>query len=345
MSQQKEYMPDKTESATVKCPYVGVVIVCWNNETILAKCLDSVKAQKYKNIKTIVLDNNSLDKSVELIETKYPWVKLIKSPNNVGFSKGNNLVINKFMGDSNIKYFALLNSDASIDPYWVENLVKFAEGIDNVACMQGVTLDYYDNKVIDSTHIYINRQGQAIQGGYRLGLDETKLIVTKVFGVNAAACMITRKFLTDQPFDYLFDEDFFMYLEDVDVAARSVNLGWDNYFIPDAVAYHMGSVSSNKNPGFSVYMVNRYILPTLFKNLPVSIIVIVIPRMILADSREIYRILKGRNYAIFKKFITGRIKGVSILPQYLNKRITLFRLRKTTNRKLWALMHNGTEEH
>jgi len=266
---------------------------------------------------------------------------LIESPENTGFAKGNNLIIEHFMKDEDVNYIVLLNSDASLDKYWVEKLVEFAESTNNIAFLQGLTLDYYDHDIIDSTHIYINRNGQSIQSGYRQSRKSSTPNTQKVFGVNAAACMIAKDFLNKQPFKYLFDEDFFMYLEDVDVAARSVVLGWDNYFVKDALAYHMGSKSSGKNPGYSVYMVNRNVLPLLTKNLPLTVIAKILPRMVIADTRELYRILRGRNYRIFQKFVYGRLRGALTVPRYLRKRNLISKQRHISNKDLWALMETG----
>lgn len=337
-------MKNYTQISTSKQKFVGIAIVCWNNEKILSECLDSVLKQTYKYTKTIVLDNNSTDNSADLVSSHYPWARLIEYTTNSGFAKGNNIIIKEFLKDESIKYIALINSDASLDPSWVEELVKAVESTAHAAFLQGLTLDYYNHKVIDSTHIYVNRKGQSIQANYRRELKELDLNTTKVFGVNAAACMVTRNYLTSQPFDYLFDEDFYMYLEDVDVAIRSRVLGWTNYFIPEAVAYHMGSASSGKNPGFSVFMVSRNVLPMLFKNLPIPLIVKMIPKMILADVRELYRIIRGKNYKLVSKFIQGRLMGLVLLPRYLRKRLLLSKVRVIKNSKMWKLMNDGTEK-
>lgn len=321
--------------------FVGVAVVTWNNKSIIGECLKSIQQQTYPNIKTIVLDNNSSDGTADLIEQEFQWVRLIRSPENTGFALGNNIIVNEFLNDKTVAYIVLLNSDATLDSHWVEKLVKFAQGKERTAFLQGITVDYYDHDIVDSTHIFINRNGQAVQAAYRTPRKEITKNVQKVFGVNAAACMITRQFLEHQPFDYLFDEDFFMYLEDADVAVRSVILGWDNYFVPEAVAYHMGSASSGKNPGFSVYMVNRNLLPLLVKNLPLSIIFRIAPRMLVADAREIYRIAQGRNYRIIYKYLSGRIRGIFTIPRYTKKAKLLSRSRQIKGGKIWELMKTG----
>jgi GT2 family glycosyltransferase len=166
----------------------------------------------------------------------------------------------------------------------------------------------------------------------------------KVFGVNAAACMVSRAYLEEQPFNYLFDEDFFMYLEDVDAIARAVILGWDSYFVPEARAFHMGSASSGKNPGFSVYMVNRNRIAMLIKNLPLPILLRLIPRMVVGDIQELYRISRAKNFLVMKKFIMGRIMGLFLVPRYLKKARTLSKARNVKSAYLWEFMRDGTQE-
>jgi len=320
---------------------VGIAIVAWNNESIIDVCLDSVQNQTHKKIKTIVLDNDSADNTAAIVKENYPWANLIESNKNTGFSKGNNIIIKQFMADKDIDYIVLLNSDATIDPDWVSRLVQFAQDHEQLATAQGLTLDFYDHNIVDSTHIYVNRSGQAIQAGYGQARITVRDQPRKVFGVNAAACMISKKFLQNQPFDYVFDEDFFMYLEDVDFAARTFVMGWDNYIVPSAIAYHMGSTSSGKNPGFSVYMVNRNRLPMLIKNFPIITLLRLLPRMLIADIAELYRIARGKNYFIVYKFIMGRLKGLLITPLYISKRIKLSKFRKRSSKETWLAMDAG----
>lgn len=322
---------------------VGVAIVCWNNEKILPQCLDSIRAQTHSNIKTIVLDNNSSDNSVEIIERDYPWTDLIKSPLNTGFARGNNLIIEEFLKDESIKYIALVNSDAILDKDWVRKLVDFAseKPSDNIAFLQGLTLDFYDHSFVDSTHVYINQSGNAIQANYREKANNIGKMGHEVFGVNAAACIVSRDFLEKQPFDSLFDEEFFMYLEDVDICARATIMGWSSYFVPEAKAYHMGSASSLKNPGFSVYFVNRNNLPMLVKNLPLSLVFRMLPFMIFSDIKQLIRILRGRNYVVFRKFIWGRAVSIFFTLKFINKARIMARNRKIPTKSLWQLMKKG----
>lgn len=99
--------------------------------------------------------------------------------------------------------------------------------------------------------------------------------------------VVSAKFLNSQPFNYVIDETMFMYLEDVELSARSVVMSWDNYLVPGAFAYHMGSASSDKKSGFPLYMTYRNNLALLCKNIPLRVLIKIIPQMLKSDYHNI----------------------------------------------------------
>lgn len=323
-----------------KTPKVGIVVVSWNNADILAECFDSVKNQEYKNIRTVLVDNKSSDKSVEFTKNKYPWVEIIESPSNLGFAKGNNVAIKMLLEDHELEYIVLLNSDARLSNNWVSTMIDFAVKKPKGAVLQGTTLDYYDHEVIDSTHIYIAKNGQATQGSWRT-LYQGEIGPLRVFGVNAAACLISRHFIDKQPFDNLFDESFFMYLEDVDVSTRAIIMGWENYHVANAIAYHMGSASSGKNPGFSLYMTYRNNLAMLYKNMPLTIFIRMFPGIVKSDYHTIKGLIKDGKGTATRSLLKGRFVGIFRFPMYYRKRKKLRRITKIDNTSLWLLMNSG----
>lgn len=319
---------------------VGVIIIGWNNKDLLAECFDSIANQSFEGIRTIYVDNKSSDDSVAFTKKQYPWVEVIESTYNSGFTGGNNMAIRELLKDKDIEHIALINSDATLDVDWTKNIVAFARKKPYGAFFQGTTLDYYDHNVVDSTHIYVARNGQATQGGWRT-LYKGDSAPAKVFGVNAAACLISRKFIDQQPFEEFFDESFFMYLEDVDVCTRALIMGWENYYIPHAVAYHMGSASSGKNPGFSLYQTYRNNLSMLYKNLPYTMFIKMIPRIVKSDFNTLRGLIGEKKYTAAKSLIKGRFIGVFRFPSYRGKRRMLRRLSTVNDQYLWWLMNNG----
>jgi GT2 family glycosyltransferase len=275
------------------------------------------------------------------VQKNFPNVHIIEPGWNTGFAKGNNIGIRQALQDPEVGYLALLNSDARLDKDWTKQIVTFAECKPQAALLQGTTLDYYNHAIIDSTHTYISFNGQGTQGRWR-HYYQGEVGPKKVFGVNAAACIITRAFVEAQPFtNELFDERMFMYLEDLDLCARATVMGWDNYLVPAARAYHMGSASSGKNPGFSLYMTFRNNSAMLFKNLPMGMIVRMAPHILRGDLDTV-RVLRrmGKKQAA-GKVIKGRLLGLLRVPLYIVKRRKVSKQTNIPKAYLWRLMRGG----
>lgn len=320
---------------------VAFIIVCWNNSDLLEDCVKSIKEQTYRNHKTIIVDNGSEDDSVEAARKHMPEAEIIEAGANLGFAKGNNVGIKRALEDSEVGYIALLNTDARIEPEWLEQIIEFTANKPRAACLQGTTLDYYNHNIVDSTHIYVSHNSQATQGSWRDPYF-TEFGPKKVFGVNAAAAVITRKFLDAQPFGFeVFDETMFMYLEDVDLAARATVMGWDNFLVPQARAYHMGSASSGKNPGFSLYLTFRNNLGMVIKNFPFTTALKLISHMPRSDYNTFRHLRRqGKKDASWKIF-KGRLYCIPQLPVYLWKRFRLNKHRTIDKEYLWHLMRSG----
>lgn len=327
-------------------PKVVFVVVGWNNKDLLDDCFGSVTNQTYKNCSIVYVDNMSSDGSAGYVKKNYPQIAVLAQERNYGFAKGNNIGIKKALTDLNTQYVALLNTDARIRKDWVETLVAFAEKKPLAATLQSVTLDYYDRKVIDSTNIYIARNSQATQASYRKSyLGPGHIHSTKVFGVNAAAAMITRKFLDHQPYEKLFDESLFMYLEDVDVAARATVMGWDNYLVAGTEAYHMGSASSGKKPNYSFKMTFRNNGLVLVKNMPWLILIKILPRLIRSDIETIKSVRAQGNKKLVRIVIYGRLKSLLLVPLFIFKRLKMTGQRKIDRDYLWQLMDKQYNEN
>lgn len=328
----------------IKNDTVAYIIVSWNNKDILKDCIKSIQGQDYEGGKRIILvDNASSDGTVDYLNKEFPSVEVIAELQNHGFARGNNIGIKYALLDKKVKYLVLLNTDARLENNWTKTLVNAAAKRLLTATMQSITLDYYNHSVIDSTHVYISKSGQGTQGSWRepigYGYD---VAPQKVFGCNAAAMLITRKFIEAQPFEDLFDETMFMYLEDVDLATRATVMGWDNFVVPGTKAYHMGSVSSTKkDPSFSLYMTFRNNTGLHIKNLPTQILIVILFRMLKADRAAIKHLKRtGRSKAV-PAIIKGRLMSLLFIPVFMAKRKKLKPQRVIDKDYLWRLMNRG----
>jgi GT2 family glycosyltransferase len=317
------------------------VVVGWNNKPLLKDCFDSITQQTYENTWIIYVDNDSADGSVEWVSKNFPEVTVLAQAKNTGFAKGNNIGIQKALEDEEVGFVGLINSDARLEPGWTKKIIDFAGLKPKGACFQGTTLDYYNHQIIDSTHIYLSRNGQGTQGSWRYYLDRESG-PRKVFGVNAAACLISREFIETQPFTNFFDEALYMYLEDVDLAARATVMGWDNYLVPGARAYHMGSASSKaKSSTFSLYMTFRNNSAVLFKNLPFRLVFRMLPKLIKGDIDTIRTLWRTDRRSHVWAVVKGRLVGILRLPLFSTKKISVSHHRVIDTEYLWYLMRKG----
>jgi len=230
-----------TESNPIE---ISVVIVGWNAKHYLELCLDSlVKAPPRRNMEVLVVDNASSDGSAEMIEAKYPWVKLIKSGENLGFAKGNNVAIRRATG----RYIALVNPDVIVFPGCLDALADFLDKnpkVGNVGprvlnpdmSMQSTCRRFPSlwNNFCSATRLESTFKGIPFFAGehmFYFAHDRT-LAVDVLVGCFS---MIRR-----ETFDQvgLLDEGLFMYGDDVDWCRRARNGGWEIVFHPDGQAIH-----------------------------------------------------------------------------------------------------------
>jgi len=321
---------------------VAFAVVTWNNCDIIRGCLDSILQQRDIEPAIYVLDNGSADETVAVVK-EYPMVHLTESEANLGYAKGNNVLIRQALEDPDIQWVALINSDATLAEDWTAQLLAFVNGRDNVAAVQGLTLDYYNHEVVDSQHIFVSGNLQGIQYGYGKTIDAEAYYPRRVFGVNAAAAMFSRTFIEHQPDpqSYFFDERFYMYYEDVDVAYRALVAGFDSYFIPTAIAYHMGSVSSKKlRKSYSATMVARNQLAMVYKNTPWPVLIASLPSLMNGINSFLRQAKVDFGNEGLRKVMGGYAIGLLRLPQYARSRHLIRKRSRLDPKYLMAIMHH-----
>ena len=227
---------------------VSIAIVNWTGEKYLYKCIKSLLNQNYKNIEIIVIDNDSTDNSVKIIEENFlDSVKLFKNKN-TGYAGGANKGIELSKGD----YVIIANPDIVFGENYIENCIKkFKEDI-TIGAVTGKLLKYdFDNdkklNIIDSAGISFNHYRQGIDIGQNEA-DEGKYEKDKrVFGVCGAAAVFKKEVLEKIKINgEYFDNDFFAYKEDIDICWRLNLYGFKCYYVHDAIAYHGRGMNSSK---------------------------------------------------------------------------------------------------
>lgn len=287
----------------------SVIVVNWNGRPFLQPCLRALKAQTWRGFEVIVVDNGSTDGSVELLEAEFSWVELIRNVENRGFAAANNQGIRA----SNAPFVATLNNDAQPEPGWLGALVQALESGADVGACASKMLFADRPEMINSAGIAIDRAGITWDhlGGRTDIPDETR--PQEVFGACAGAALYRREMLDQVG---LFDEDFFAYLEDVDLAWRAQAAGWRTLYIPAARVIHHHSGTSVEGSPFKRRLLGRNKIWLIAKNYPWPHWLWYGPAVIAYDLGSVLvALLQGNpNPAI------GRWWGLLGLPRMLCKR-------------------------
>jgi GT2 family glycosyltransferase len=324
-------------------PHVAVIIVSWNNESIIAGCLESIREQTFpqSHLHTYIVDNDSSDSTVSVVEEQFPEVTVLQTGWNSGFAFANNRGIERAQSDRQHAYVVLLNSDATLEANWVETLVAHAVTRPRGACFQSLTLDYWNTEQQDSHHIFVNSGLQAVQAGY--GQPITRTPTERVFGVNAAAAMYSTAFFREQPFDEVLDERMFMYLEDVELSLRALVMGWENWFVSGTTAFHMGSASTKTRPnGFALGQTWRNQMVLLVTHVPWMNLARALPALFRHDRGALNHLRFTGQQAAIPAAIRGRLAGLLLLPYALGKRRKMADVDRVPFSSVEVFMRTGT---
>lgn len=209
---------------------LSVSIVNTESRELLLSCLDSLSAA---TAEIVVLDNASEDGSVEAVRERFPDVRVIAQPFRAGFGANHNTVIRATAG----RYIYVLNEDTTADDWALGRLVSYFDAHPRVAAL-GPRLVYPDGRVQDSAWRFptplVSALGLATLG--RLGVTQSGGSAPRaVDWVTGAALLLRREALEEVG---PFDEDFFLYSEEVDLQARLRAAGWEVHYYPEATVVH-----------------------------------------------------------------------------------------------------------
>tara|TARA_Y100000310_G_scaffold145984_1_gene145361 strand:- start:964 stop:1836 length:873 start_codon:yes stop_codon:yes gene_type:complete len=287
-----------------------ISLLGFNSRKYLDKCLRAVFNQSYKNFKVLYIDNYSKDDSVQWMQKHYPNFEIIKNKQNLGYAGGHNIGIQKAIS-KNAKYILCLNPDIFLEKNYLQELINITEKNINIASISGKLLKYnWQNKkktnIIDSAGLKMKLSCQVVDRGRGMQ-DNTKYdTIEQVFGVSGAAPLYRISALKNIIHNkQAFDNRFFMYKEDVDLAWRLKNADYDAVYVPNARAYHdrTGTGSYFKLPYYIKYYSIRNHLLMLGKNLKLQEIAWRWPFIIAHELQKLLycliferKLLKAYNY-------------------------------------------------
>ncbi len=245
---------------------LSIIAVTHNSIKYLPDFMESLFAQSYfkqfsQPPDIFIVDNASTDGSVKFIKDHYPTVHLLRNVKNVGLPRAWNQAIRTTRGE----YVLITNPDIILDKYFIQRAMEYMEADKNIGSLGGklyqLEIKSFDDEnslaslektnVLDSCGLqaskgrrFIERGGGEVDKGQYNQAEE-------VFGISGACVFYRRQALEQVKFNQeYFDEDFFLYKEDIDMAWRLRLAGWSAFYLPSAVAYHHRRARSFASAGW-----------------------------------------------------------------------------------------------
>ncbi|HOW42476.1 MAG TPA: glycosyltransferase family 2 protein [Candidatus Omnitrophota bacterium] len=295
--------------ALEKSTLVSVVVLNLNGCELLKVCLAALVSQTYQPVEIIVVDNGSQDDSVDVLKKEYPQIRIIENKRNLGYAPAANIGIKQARGE----YIAVLNNDTRCDLDWLQKLMDIMATDERIGSCSSKQMNFFQPEIIDSAGIQLHRGGFPLNRGR--GQKDTGQFSTvePVLGAAGASALYRRRMLEEAG---LFDEVFFAYNEEFDLALRQLLCGWKCMFVPDATVYHMsGATRAKKDQRFLVYYMERNRIFTLIKDFPWPVI------------RENFLFLLKYEWDIFLRVLRfefaplrARLAALKYIPAMIKKR-------------------------
>ncbi len=309
-------------------PTVSVVIVNWNSGDLLKECLSRIVNQTYPPTHIFVVDNGSTDGSVNHVNL-FERVTLLPLKTNTGFAAANNRAIELCVTD----YIALINPDAFADLNWLKQLVLAAIDNPTIAAFGSQQLIFGQPNVLDGTGDIYHISGLVWRDGYGRLQNEFDTLPKEIFSPCAGAALYVREAIQNIG---NFDEDFFCYVEDVDLGFRLRIAGYQSIYVPSAIVHHVGSATTGGHRSlFSVYHGHRNLVWAYVKNMPTFLFWTLLPLHIILNIASIFYFSITGNSKIILKAKYDAIKG---LPKMLKKRRSVQKIRKVSIKEIWNIL-------
>lgn len=266
---------------------VSVVIPNFNGLAYLEGVLSSLERQSMKNFEVILVDNGSTDGSCAFVASQYSWVHIIELSDNFGFSRA----VNEGIKAARAPYVLLLNNDTEVEPDFLKEMTEGLQRHKKAFSCQAKMIQFHDRDKMDDGGNYYCALGWAFAGGKGKAAehyDKEK----KIFSSCAGAAIYRKKIF--EKIGY-FDDEHFAYLEDLDVGYRARIYGYENWYIPGAVVYHVGSgTSGSRYNQFKIRYSSRNNIYMIYKNMPLLQIILNLPFLLVGFGMKIlFFCLKG----------------------------------------------------
>ncbi|MGZ8143632.1 MAG: glycosyltransferase family 2 protein [Methylosarcina sp.] len=308
-------------------PKVTVIIVNWNGEHVLEQCLSTLLAQTVAPHEIILVDNASSDTSLA-VAARFPSVRLLAQNENLGFARGNNRAIE--MASPESEWIALLNPDAFPEPNWLEALLSASRNHPAFDVFGSKLVNADDPTVLDGTGDVYHLSGLVWRRDHGLALSSRSERMSPIFSPCAAAALYRRATLLELGG---FDEDYFCYVEDVDLGFRLRLAGHRALYVPGAMAHHVGSATTGgQHSDFSIYHGHRNLVWTFIKDMPGILFWLLLPLHVLLNLVSVVYFVSRDRGRVILRAKRDALKGI---PKMLKKRRKIQQSRKASIAAIW----------
>ncbi|MEM9600006.1 MAG: glycosyltransferase family 2 protein, partial [Pseudomonadota bacterium] len=288
----------------------SVIIVNYNGEAYLRRAVEALAGQSLSAFEAFIVDNGSTDRSLASLSDLDDRFRVIKAGENLGFAAGNNLAAVQARAD----WIVTLNPDAFARPDWLANLCRAITRNPHVTMLGSMQIAADNPDLFDGTGDEVSIFGVA----YRAGYGKAVRTITEdfpVFGPCAAAAAYRRDHFEAAGG---FDERFFCYHEDVDLALKMRRLGGRAVQVHDAIVDHVGSGITGTASDFAVYHGTRNRIWTWFASMPTGLMIALMPLHIGANIAYLYwSLFRPGRFSPTWRGIRDALRG---LPEILRKR-------------------------
>lgn len=307
---------------------VTIVIINWNSAGLLEECLNTLLAQSLAPTRIIIVDNGSTDGSAQCAQN-VPGVTVSFAGGNLGFARANNEAFKV----CDTEFVALLNPDAFPDRRWLEGLVVAARSRPDVAAFGSRQMIYGAPDTLDGIGDVYHFSGLIWRDGHGRAYGDSDAVAGEIFSPCAGAALYRRDALREVGG---FDEDYFCYVEDVDLGFRLRLAGYKAMYVPDSIVHHVGSASTGgKHSDFAVYHGHRNLVWAFVKNMPGVLFWALLPVHILLNIVTVLHFLmRGQGKVVLR----AKWDAVTGIPRAWRKRHRIQAMRRASVMDIWRAL-------
>lgn len=309
-----------------KFPRTAIIVLNYNGFSHTKECVESLEQITYPNYRLIIVDNNGGRNDAKRLRSAYGAKHIVlENDQNLGYAGGNNVGIRYALTKYNADYVLILNNDAVVHPSFLEKMTECATASSKIGAIGSVILRYDKRDEIETIGLKLLKNGLA----YKRTSTRDPL-----FCPSGACVLYSAEMLHDVEMNgEYFDEDFFLFGEDVDLGFRAILRGYETALAYKAIVFHKVSATTKERSPLSIYYGHRNTPLMILKNFPssflfrYSVIILFIQLItpiyyLLIDPRHVWVVTRAKLHALY------------YIPRILRKRRVIQSTRVISDKEL-----------